>query len=349
VAVLAMVQAHILDSWTQVGERQQEPFYTLQWIGGVASALFLFLAGIALALSASSTARRHGSFAEGARKARRHGVEILILAFLFRLQAQLLGLGPMSSLLKVDMLNIMGVAMMVASIVWRSSERRPVRVAAFGIVTALVALSTPLVRAAAWPQALPDPIEAYLRPAADFAAFPFFPWAGFLFGGALVGDLVDALREGHRRHWTVHVPLLAAGMLGMIAAGAASYQPALFPTARFWHDSPTLFFIRLGAVVSLVPLAWLVERVSRFHWLAERPFRSLVVMGRSSLFVYWIHVEMVYGVIAEPLKQGMPLWATQLAWVGMTMLLYQAAIWKNRIMGHRELPRGARILAPILR
>lgn len=344
-----MVQAHILDSWTQAADRQQEPFYTLQWIGGVASALFLFLAGVALALSASSTARRHGRFSEGVRRAQRHGLEILILAFLFRLQAQVLGLGPLRSLLKVDMLNIMGVAMLVASIVWRCSSRRPVRMAAFGVVTALATLVTPLVRAAAWPQALPDPIEAYLRPAADYAAFPFFPWAGFLFGGVLVGDLVDAFREGNRRVWTLHARLLATGVLGMIAAAAASYQPALFPTARFWHDSPTLFFLRLGAVVSLVPLAWLVERATEFHSLAARTFRPIVVMGRSSLFVYWIHVEMVYGVVADPVKQAMPLWATQLAWIAMAMLLYQAVALKNRIMEHRELPRGARILAPILR
>ena len=28
-----------------------------------------------------------------------------------------------------------------------------------------------------------------------------------------------------------------------------------------------------------------------------------MTLGRSSLFVYWIHIEMVYGVIAEPIKQ----------------------------------------------
>jgi hypothetical protein len=349
VAVLAMVHAHMLDSWTQAADRQQHVYYSLQWIGGVASPLFLLLAGAAMAMSAASKARQAGSLVAGARAARRRGWEIFLLAFLFRLQAQVLGLGPPSALLKVDMLNIMGLSMVVASLVWPMGGNRRTRIAMFALLTTAATFLTPLVRAAAGLAVLPDPIEAYIRPAGGYAAFTFFPWAGFLFAGALIGDLVDAVRVSHRRPWVLQGPLLVAGVSGVVLATIASYQPALYPTASFWHDSPTIFFIRLGAAASLVPLAWVVEGLSERGWLPLWLFRALVTLGRSSLFVYWIHVEMVYGVIAGPLKQALPLWGTQVGWLLLTVALYWIVIWKNKMLEGYELPRGARILAPILR
>jgi len=344
-----MVHAHILDSWTQAADRQQRAYYSLQWIGGVASPCFLFLAGVAMAMSASSKGRQAGSHVLGAGAARRRGWEIFVLAFLFRLQAEVLGFGPLSTLLKVDMLNIMGLSIVAATFVWQLNSDRRIRVLIFGLLTTTITLVTPLVRATTSLAVLPDPIEAYIRPAGGYAAFPLFPWAGFLFAGVLVGDLIDAMRTSHRRPWLLQGPLLVAGIAGVTLATFASYQPAVYPTADFWHDSPTIFFIRLGVVVTLVPIAWVIEGLSARGWLPQRPFRGLVTLGRSSLFVYWIHVEMVYGLIAEPLKQTLPLWATQLGWFLMCLGLHRLVLWKNHRLEGYQLPRRARILAPILR
>jgi uncharacterized membrane protein len=235
--------------------------------------------------------------------------------------------------------------MIGASLLWPVSADRRVRMALFGLATTAVTLLTPLVRATPWLAPLPDPLEAYLRPAGPYSAFPLFPWAGFLLAGVIAGDLIDAVRVGRRAPSVLQVSLALASGLGVGLAYQASFQPALFPTATFWHDSPTFFFIRLGLVTLLVPIAWVVEQMAG----TTRPFSWLVTLGRSSLFVYWIHVEMVYGVIAEPIKKGMPLQAslicTALLWVG----LYWIVLLKNRVMTGVVLPRPLRILAPILR
>jgi uncharacterized membrane protein len=285
---------------------------------------------------ASATARERGR-----RSARRAPPR---LGFLFRLQAQLLGFGPIQNFFKVDMLNTMGLAMVAATWLWQVSADRRVRVPAFAAATTLITLATPLLRAAAWPAALPDPLEAYLRPAASFSAFPIFPWAGFLFAGVMAGDLVDRGRMKGRQDF-LPVVFAAAGLTGVALGWLASYRPPLFPTADFWHDSPTIFFIRLGAVTTLLAVAWLVETALKPGPL----FRALVVLGRSSLFVYWIHVEMVYGVIAEPIKRTLPLWQSLAGWAAMCVLLYGIVLVKNRLMAGRELPRPMRILAAVLR
>jgi uncharacterized membrane protein len=349
IAVLAMVHAHTLDSWTREADRHTQAYYRLQWAGGVASALFLFLAGVATAMSAESKARQADSVDVGARAARRRGLEIFVLAFIFRLQAELLGLGPLSSMLKVDMLNIMGLAMIAAALIWGALPSRTVRAAAFAAATAAVTFLTPLVRAMPLLAALPDPLEAYLRPAGPYSAFALFPWAGYLFAGTLVGELVDGMRASGRNPVRLQVWLAVAAVVGGISAYVASYQPALFPTASFWHDSPTIFFLRLATVAMLVPIAWAMEALSQRAYLPMKPFRAMVTMGRSSLFVYWIHVEMVYGVIAEPIKRTLPLWLDQLAWLAMCVLLYGIVLFKNHLLEGYELPPRMRIFAAVLR
>jgi uncharacterized membrane protein len=339
-----MVLTHVIDSWTAAADRTTDAYYTMSFIGGVASPLFLFLAGVATAMSAASKGRREGSHVVGARLARRRGWEIFALGLIFRLQAQVLGWGPVENLFKVDMLNAMGLAIVGASYLWQWSSGRPRRLIGFAIATGLITMITPLVRDSTWLAALPDPLEAYLRPAAPYTAFPLFPWAGFLFAGALVGDLIDASRKVRRRQLWLHDGLALGAAAGVSLGWLASLQPPIYSSASFWHDSPTFFFIRLGLVTVLVPCAWILERLA-----PERFLRPLVTLGRSSLFVYWIHIEMVYGVIAEPLKAQLPLWMSLTATALMTTCLYGLVLLKNTWLARHGLSGPLRLLAPVLR
>ena len=117
----------------------------------------------AMAMAASARSSRVGH-AAAASMARLRGLQVFALAFLFRLQSQLLGWGALINILKVDILNVMGIAMMAAAVLWGWAMGRATRIALFAIATAAIAMSTPLVREAAWLSMLPDPIEAYIRP-----------------------------------------------------------------------------------------------------------------------------------------------------------------------------------------
>ena len=333
-----MVLAHVVDSWTREADRASDAFYRVGFLGGLAAPLFLFLAGVATAMSAAAKARRQGSHHTGAQMARRRGWEIFALAFVFRAQAQLLGLGPLENLLKVDILNVMGLSIVAASYLWEVSTVRRARVAVSAAAVVLVALATPTVRDVTWLARLPDAIEAYVRPAGSYAAFPAFPWAAFVFGGVIAGDLVDGLRRP-----AVQLGFAIAGTTGIVLAWIASLQPSIYESASFWHDSPTFFFIRLGIVVVLVPVAWGLERV-----VPSTLLRPLATMGKSSLFVYWIHVEMVYGVVSEPIKRALPLWTSLAALLVFCAFLYALVLLKNRLLERHEL-RGPwrRVLAVV--
>jgi hypothetical protein len=54
--------------------------------------------------------------------------------------------------------------------------------------------------------------------------------------------------------------------------------------------------------------------------------------GVSSLFVYWIHVEMVYGIVSLPLHRQLTLPQAGVAYVALCVLLFALVRLKNRVM-----------------
>src|SRR5688572_6599377 len=104
-AVLIMIEAHLLDSWTGTPDRESAAFSAAVILGGMGAPLFLFLAGLSVSLSAGSKARKSGDTRAAATVVVRRGLEIFGLAFLFRFQAWILGWGHPRTLLRVDILN----------------------------------------------------------------------------------------------------------------------------------------------------------------------------------------------------------------------------------------------------
>jgi len=354
IAVIVMVAAHVTDAWTRIEDRQRDLYGYTVLIAGLAAPLFLFLAGLTLSMAASARASTVGHRA-AARMACRRGLQIFALAFLFRLQAQLLGWGPLVNLLKVDILNVMGIAMLAAAVLWSLSSHRATRIALFALATVALAMSTPLVREAGWLAILPDAIEAYVRPLPGRTNFALFPWAGFLLGGAITGELIHAAQADRAPRLQLGFFIAGAGVIAI--AYALSFQPSIYPNANFWTSSPTFFFMRFGLNVALLPIAWAIDRChvfARRQWhtvftAPDVPGRVITTLGRSSLFVYWIHVEMAYGAIALPLRRAVPIELSLLGTLLLCALLYQIVRWKDGKMRDVRFTGPFKILSPVLK
>ncbi len=297
-AVLIMIEAHVLDAWTRFPDRQTKAFAQAIILGGFGAPLFLFLAGVAVPLSAGSKLRRTGSSEQAARAVARRGLEIFGLAFLFRLQAWILGWSSSTTLLRVDILNIMGPSIVAAAAIWGAMRSASARLAAFTAAMLACTLLAPIVRTVSILSLLPDPFEAYVRPVGSMSSFVFFPWAGFVFAGAIAGVILDSIRSGRVERIT-NMAFAAGGAAMAIVADQLSFFPSLYPQSHFWSTSPAFFFLRLGIMTSAIGLAYAWEQRpgSAHKW---SPLKQL---GRTSLFIYWIHVEMVYGLISLPLHK----------------------------------------------
>jgi hypothetical protein len=258
----------------------------------------------------------------------RRGVEIFLLAFLFRLQAFIVSPGGSPDrLLKVDILNVMGPSIAAAGLVWGLWRNRYALTLTYAGLAVAFAMTTPLVRVAAWVKVLPVWMQWYLQPAGDQAGFTLFPWVGFVFAGGAVGVIIAAARDP-RTEGRVLLWLAAAGA-GLAALGAYSASlPSIYRESSFWTSSPTYFAIRAAILmIALVATYWLSEIAAHLGIGA----RWLERLGRRSLFVYWIHVELVYGYATWPIRHELRLGEAAMAYVAFCFLIYGIVLVRDRL------------------
>ena len=338
-AVLIMIEAHLLDSWTRFPDRQTRQFAYAMILGGLGAPLFLFLAGVAVPLSAGSKFRKTGNTEAASRAVVRRGLEVFGLAFLFRIQAWVLGWSSPRLILKVDILNIMGPSIMAAASIWGAFRTVKGRLAGFAAATLAMTFLTPIVRNISLLSALPDPIEAYLKPVGELSNFVFFPWAGFLFAGAIVGLILDAVGTRHQEH-LANLGFVLGGIVLAAASYGLSFLPTLYQQSHFWTTSPTFFYLRLGFMIAAVGLAYAWD----LRPGAAQKWSPLQQLGRTSLFIYWIHVEMIYGVISMPLRKRLSLEMSCMALAIFCLFMLWCSIYKDRVVG-RWKAQGSRLKA----
>src|ERR1700693_552216 len=207
-ACLLMFQTHCYDSWLSSAARQSKFFMYSQLGGTFPAPLFLFLAGISFALVTEKLWKKNLPSAQIARATIRRGVEIFAFGLLFRLQEYLVAWGwaPLSDLLRVDVLNAIGVSMMLMGVVcWlalvffmhRAAQTRLALVLASAGTALLISLLPPPLWTPWRPNWLPWPIESYINGVHNLGTpqpwlFPIFPWSAFAFAGLATGFILQS-------------------------------------------------------------------------------------------------------------------------------------------------------------
>jgi len=324
-----MIQAHALDAWTRMADRSSKAFGYLLVLGGFAAPMFLWLAGLGLVLSAERVLAKTGQRTAGAEAVVRRGAQIFILAFLFRLQAFIVSPGSSPvTLFRVDILNVMGPAMAAAGLIWAIGRNRRGAALACGLVAVGLAMVTPIVREAAWVNHLPTWTQWYLRPFGDHTTFTLLPWAGFIFAGAAYGTLLAHAEDDRAERLMVGGLTLAGAVVLALGLFTASLPP-IYAVSSFWTSSPTYFAVRTGVLMLSLGLLFAVTRLAA---RVPGPAAVLERFGRNSLFIYWIHVELVYGYTTWVIHRRLPLWGTGLAYIAFCAAMFGAVLIRDRVV-----------------
>src|SRR6202035_1187268 len=258
-ACVLMFQTHCYDSWLSPSARQSKFFMYSQLGGTFPAPLFLFLAGTSFALVTEKLWKKELPAAQIARTTIRRGAEIFVFGLLLRLQEYVIAWGwaPASDLLRVDVLNTIGLSMMLMGVLcWlvlsfhRGAHARLALVLASAGPALLISLLTPPLWTTWRPDWLPWPLESYIDGVHNLGTpqawlFPIFPWTAFAFAGLAVGFVLQSpwAREHEAR---VFFSLGVFGVLVVELARWLDAQPRqLYAVYDFWHTSPNFFFIRL--------------------------------------------------------------------------------------------------------
>jgi uncharacterized membrane protein len=316
-----MLQGHAFDSFLKSDLRGGGAYIYSQFVGGMPPAIFLFLTGVTLAFLMDSTERK--GFAATARvtaSLKRAGY-LFALAFAFRAQMWLFGWpAPWTDLFKVDILNCMGFAIAVVSVMalFRTVER--VRLCA--ILGLAIAFASPLISQLDL-SIVPAGLRAYIVP--DYHAFSFFPWAAYLAFGLSAGSVLRTLpAEATERamQWAA----LCGGALIVACQYFSGLPYSLYTRSEYWLNSPAQVLTKLGVTLLIIAFAYLWTRYAvRGGWSWVRQF------GTTSLLVYWVHIELVYGRWLWFWKGGLNVGQTVAAAVALILaMLALSAVKTNR-------------------
>jgi uncharacterized membrane protein len=359
-ACVLMFQSHCYSSWLTPEARKSSLYEWSQLLGTLPAPLFIFLSGISLALVTAKLREKGAARGAIAKKTILRGAEIFGLGILFRIQELVLGypISPWTDLFRVDVLNILGISMILIGVFcWMTSFEAGARgspgdgvtrtqhlakwrnLAMVGalVAAAFVALLTPLVWTTHRPAWLPWPLESYFDGVHVFGRpqpwlFPIFPWVAFAFTGLAVGFFL--LSDFAKRKETT--AFVALGSAGILACGLAAlfdagpirlYDPAIYD---YWHTSPSFFLMRCGVLLTTLFAAYAWCR-----WgFAQKGFSPIIQLGQTSLLVYWVHIEFVYGRLSILPKGRCSIAAATagllIIFVAMLALSIARTRWKKR-------------------
>jgi uncharacterized membrane protein len=342
-ACVLMFQTHCYESWLGAGARKTTFFMWSQLGGTLPAPLFLFLAGISFALVTDKLRQKGTPPNAIARTTIRRGAEILGLGLLFRLQEYVIAWGwaPGSDLLRVDILNTIGLSMMLMGVAcWivlraKPAHSRQVLGATAGGVALLISLLTPPLWTTWRPHWLPWPIESYIDGVHNLGQpqswlFPIFPWTAFAFAGLAVGFLLlsDWARQ---REAAVFAMAGASGVALIYLARWMDARPVqMYSVYDFWHTSPNFFLIRVGLLLAILSVTYAWCRWGAGQW----GFSPLIQLGQTSLLVYWVHIEFVYGRLSFVPKHAVGIRAASFGLLAIFLGMLLLSIWRTSVKGH---------------
>lgn len=335
-ACFGMFEVHCYDAWLGGSARNSSFFGWSQLSGTIPAPLFIFLSGITCALVADSMRRKGATQDAIARRMIRRGAEVFVLGLLFRVQEFVLGwsVAPWTDLFRVDILNVIGLSIAFLGVLcWVVRGRTASALASAGVALG-IALVTPMVWTTWRPRWLPWYLESYFNGVHIYNSpqpwlFPIFPWAGFAFAGLAIGILLFS-------EWPSKNPGRAMFLFGAGGAGLwllsrwLDARPVqLYAVYDYWHTSPNFFLARVGIVMLIVlaGYAWC-------RWgLGAIGFSPWMQLGQTSLLVYWVHMDFVYGPLSLFDQQSQGIREATLGLFEITVAMVLLSIARTRFKG----------------
>lgn len=319
---IIMLNGHVWHSYLQPELKTSGIYNLTQFIGGMPPALFLFLTGVTLSFLMDSTERKGLAPSARISEALKRSRYLFLLAFAFRIQLWVFGLpAPWEGLLKVDVLNCMGLSIALFSVMAAFRTRERIRLCA--VLGLAIAFLSPLITQMNW-SGVPWMLRAYLVP--DYNFFGIFPWGAYLAFGISLGSIIRTIRPemvDRMMQWGA----ILGGALILTCQYFANSSLTIYAKSEYWLDSPAQVLTKVGVLLLMVSFAFVWTRYgARPGWSWVRQF------GTTSLLVYWVHIELVYGKASWFFKDSLNIPQTFIA----AAIVIPFMLMVSTIQTHRE-------------
>lgn len=294
-AVFMMVQGHTIEVFLKDQYRSLDnPFFNLwNFNRGLTAPLFLFSTGLVFNFLFSKydlPLYKNPRLLKGIRRA----VFLLIVSLAFRYPglkfSKYAGMNFESwkNFLAVDVLQLIAVALLIVLLLDAVADLLNRRFPVVFISAALLVLGVSrFFFDVDWIGRFPLWIAAFLNHNTG-SPFPIFPWLFYVLLGAAFGPILHSFRTPERLRLLIRYCLLTAAAIIGIGGLAEAILFYGFGVSFLWV-TPALDIFRMGFVALIVAFWVYVAQ----HW--QHIPDVLTWTGRNSLWVYLLHVIILYG------------------------------------------------------
>lgn len=350
--IILMLEGHVFRAFLPASV-QRNPFFQIhEFFHGLSAPAFLFGAGLTFVISTRKRWEAYHHWDPPLARRLRRFVLVIFLGLAMHLpyysfRKVMLDLKPdeILQLFQFDVLHCIGIGLLSLHglIFFFKRESRFYSLVISSVI--IVCFTTPLF----WE----IDFLRYLHPAVSQmfngnhgSPFPLFPYVGFLYAGVIVSweFLVAVEKQAERRYFYW---LSVAGMSFIILGFVSDQLPwRVYANYNYWFTSPNYFLVRLGSLMVIISGMWYLSRG------INRAKKIFTVLGIESLFVYVLHLLVLYGSSMNPgLNMQMifgldrTLGETALLFTGLLILmLISASLWDHVKQRHILYYRWSQIL-----
>ncbi len=295
--MLMMVQGHTFDALLKDDYRTSESVIYSVWhfMRGFTAPIFMFTSGVVFTFLMKKNGK---PFAENGRvvKGIKRAVSLIVIGYLLRYPTHKViifdnvSYEQWRSFFVVDALHLIGVSLGIIILVSYIAERFRIKSSMlFGLGMLFMFVLAPVMWKTDWLNYLPIVFVGYLSPA-EGSFFPMFPFAGYVLGGAFLGNIL-ATEEGIYLKSKFQTGLIRTGIVLILAHWGLVFVNNSADTAIISGsiEQITFSFFRLGSVILLTGMvAFAAARVRKIPDV-------LRVLGKHTLVIYVVHLVMLYG------------------------------------------------------
>jgi uncharacterized membrane protein len=331
--IIIMIEVHVFNAFLLPELKQAGWFSILNFINGLVAPSFLFVSGFAFQVSSGGKFDEMRKLGKAFWKKIGRIFQIIIIGYALHLPyysfSKIVNKSTpqqLQSFFAVDVLQCIGFGLLflfLTRLLIRSDKAyHHFLIASLVVVTFI----SPVLWKIDFNQYIHSLVGNYFN-RLNGSLFPIFPWLNFLLAGGIFAKYFVESRERNEEEKFINNVTLAG--LVTLLFGHLFYS-GLFPkTLTSILPNPVFFLERLGYIIVLFYLCWIVDRKTNTK-------NSFVMdASRESLLVYWLHLIIIFGMFwgGKSLASKIGMTMNVIEAIGATILLIALMILAAKLWG----------------